>query len=71
MLKYENHDFEGKAWISVESDSNRFVVCDGSEYTCLWMLKPEEKPCVEGNVIPESDDIDEAEAYNIIFGGAE
>ncbi len=69
MLIYEDHVYNGKDWVSVTSDEGRYVIVDGVGYSTIWMTKEAEKPCVEGEIIP--DDIDDAEAYNIIFGGGE
>lgn len=71
MLIYENHFFNGEDYVSVTSDANRYVVVDGEEYTIIWMKKSEEKPCTEGDIIQTTDDIDDAEAFGILFGGAE
>ena len=70
MLVFENHIFNDKEYVSVTSDENRFVLCDGKEYGVIWMLKSEEKPCTEGNVIPDGDP-DAEEILDILMGVGE
>jgi hypothetical protein len=70
MLIYENHVFEGKEYVSVTSDENRFVMVDGEGYSVIWMLKSEEKPCAEGELIPEAEP-DAAEILDILLGVSE
>lgn len=69
MLIYNDFFFNGKEWTTVQSDEGRAVLCDGVEYAVVSMPNDDLKPCEEGEFLPTTDDIDDAEAYNIIFGG--
>lgn len=69
MLIFQEHVFEGVEYVSVTSSEGKYVIHNGFEYGTVWVRKNELQPCSEGDVIP--DGIDEAEAYDIIFGGGE
>ena len=69
MIVYREHIFEGTEFIEATSDDGRFVIYNGFEYGTVWICKTEFQPCAEGDRIP--DGIDEAGAYEIIFGGGD
>lgn len=69
MVKYEEHVLSGIPYIHAYSDENKYIIKDGAEYGHYWFKKEHGYVFTEGEPIIESDDIDEAEAYDIIFGG--
>lgn len=70
MLIYENHEYNGKEWVSVTSNENRYVMVDGVGYSTIWILKSEEKPCTEGEIIPDGEPTD-SEILVILLGVTE
>ena len=69
MIVQENFTLNGRAFVRTVSDSGRYVVRDGVEYAEACDPAEFGRTYTEGELMP--DDIDEAEAYAIIFGGAE
>lgn len=67
MIVQEHFDINGRDFVRTFSDSGRYVVREGVAYSDACDPAEFDRTYTEGELMP--DDIDEAEAYDIIFGG--
>lgn len=70
MIVTEHFDVNGRDFIRTYSDSGRYVVRDGVEYSEACDPAEFGRTYTEGNVMP-TDDSEAAEILDILMGGAE
>lgn len=70
MIVQEHFDVNGRDFIRTYSDSGRYVVRDGVEYSEACDPAEFGRTYTEGNVMP-TDDSEAAEILDILMGGAE
>ena len=68
MIKTENFKVGGRDFIRTYSDSGRFVVRDGIEYSEACDPAEFGRQYTEGDLMPE-DDAEAAEILDILLGG--
>ena len=74
MIRQEHFDVNGRDFIRTVSDSGRYVVRDGVEYSEACDPAEFGRTYTEGELIPDeerSDLADKAEAYDILTGVSE
>ena len=74
MIRQEHFDVNGRDFIRTVSDSGRYVVRDGVEYSEACDPAEFGRTYTEGELIPDeerSDLADKAEAYDLLTGVSE
>lgn len=71
MIKQVHFWIKDREYVQTKSDEGRYVVRDGIAYDEAYDPAEFNRQYTEGDLIPDDDLADKAEAYDILIGGAE